>query len=91
MRLYPVEAIPLGVVPHDGVADQGTFEEGERVDPERTLVMACCDPAVGLLAAELARTAGRPADAFQRPSRAALTLLGRGPRPRRRRPPEPVG
>jgi molybdate-binding protein/transcriptional regulator with XRE-family HTH domain len=78
VRLYPAESIPLGMVPHDGVAHRGTLKEGERIDPERTLVMACCDPAVGLLAVELARTAGLRLLPLQRPSRAALTLLGQG-------------
>lgn len=78
VRVYPAESIPLGVVPHDGIAHTGALKVSETVDPERTLVMACCDPAVGLLAAELARTAGIRLLAFQRPSRAALTLLGQG-------------
>jgi molybdate-binding protein/transcriptional regulator with XRE-family HTH domain len=78
VRLYPAESIPLGVIPHDGIADRGVLKGGERPDPGRTLVMACCDPAIGLLAAELARTAGLRLLAFQRPSRVALTLLGRG-------------
>ena len=37
-------------------------------DPERTLVMACCDPAAGLLAAELARTADIRLIALPRPA-----------------------
>ena len=78
VRHYPAESIPLEVVPHDGVAHHGAFKEGDRVDPERTLVIACCDPAVGLLAVALARTVGLRLLAFPRPSRAALTLLGRG-------------
>ena len=114
LRLYPAESGPLGLVPHDGVAREGTLQPGEEpgdpartlvmaccdpavgllaaalaregtlqpgeepVDPERTLVMACCDPAVGLLAAELAREAGLRLLVFQRPSRAALALLGQG-------------
>jgi molybdate-binding protein len=41
-------------------------------------VIACCDPAVGLLAAELARTADVRLIALQRPSRMSLTLIGRG-------------
>ncbi len=49
-----------------------------RSTPSRTLLMACCDPAVGLLAAELAREAGVRLLAFQRSSRTALTLLGQG-------------
>ena len=40
--------------------------------------MACCDPAVGLLAAELARTADVRLIALQRPSRTSLSLLGEG-------------
>jgi molybdate-binding protein/transcriptional regulator with XRE-family HTH domain len=78
VRLYPAESTPLGLVPHDGIAREGALQAGEQIDPERTLVMACCDPAVGLLAAELARAGGPRLLAFQRPSRAALTLLGQG-------------
>jgi len=78
VRLYPAESGPLGIVPHDGVAHEGAFQPREESVPERTLVMACCDPAVGLLAAELAREAGLRLIVFQRPSRAALDLLGQG-------------
>lgn len=78
VRLYPAESSPLGIVPHDGLAHAGTLRAGEGNDPGRTLVMACCDPAAGLLAAELARAAGLRLLVFQRPSRAALTLLGQG-------------
>jgi molybdate-binding protein len=77
-RRYPVESNLLGVVPHDGVADRGAFREGEGVDPMRTLVIAGCDPAIGLLAGVLARTAGVRLLAIQRSSRAALRLLGQG-------------
>src|SRR5438552_3050713 len=46
-RLYPVEATPLGVIPHDGIIRQSGALPHERggADPETTLVMACCDPA----------------------------------------------
>ncbi len=80
-RLYPVEATPLGVVPHDGVARGG---EDDRelgplgFDPKNTLVMACCDPAVGLLAEALARESGIRLVALSRSSRSALELLGKG-------------
>jgi molybdate-binding protein len=40
--------------------------------------MACCDPAVNLLAAGLARTADVRLIALPRPSRTALALLGQG-------------
>ena len=76
-RLYPAEPTALGMIPHDGVI---TLEhQGQAAsDPRRTLVMACCDPAVGLLAAALAGTAGVRLLALQRPSRTALELLGQG-------------
>lgn len=77
-RYYPAEATPMGVVSHDGVFRHGSYEESQPGDPTQTLVMACCDPAVGLLAAELARTAGVRLVVFPRPSRSALTLLGQG-------------
>ncbi|MDE2509036.1 MAG: helix-turn-helix domain-containing protein [Planctomycetota bacterium] len=78
VRLYPVEATPLGVVPHDGVLIDGTLVEGAAFDPARTLIAASCDPAVGLLASALAETAGVRLIALQRPSRQALALLGAG-------------
>lgn len=80
IRLYPVEATPLGVMPHDGIIQQAGAVPHERggADPETTLVMACCDPAVGLLAAELARASGVRLLALPRSSRAALALLGSG-------------
>jgi hypothetical protein len=42
------------------------------------MVLACCDPAVGLLAAELARTAGLRLIALLRSSRDALQLVRQG-------------
>jgi molybdate-binding protein/transcriptional regulator with XRE-family HTH domain len=77
-RLYPVSATPMGVVQHDGVYQDGARVAGARSDPRRTLMMACCDPAVGLLAAELARVADVRLIAIQRPSRMSLSLLGEG-------------
>ena len=79
-RLFPAEPTPLGVVPHDGVARGAgpVPSEPGGADPGATLVMACCDPAVGLLADALARAAGVRLIALTRPSRAALDLLGRG-------------
>lgn len=79
-RLYPVESTPLGLLPHDGILDQAgaASREASGFDPRRTLVMASCDPAVGLLAAELLRTAEVRLVAIPRPSRAALGLLAQG-------------
>lgn len=78
VRLYPVEASPLGVIPHDGVFDHGSPRVQTGAEPGRTLVMACCDPAAGLLAAELMRTADVRLIVLPRPSRRALELLKGG-------------
>src|ERR1700678_1152054 len=44
--LYPVEVSPLGLLPHDGLFENGAFLDHPGVDPARTLVLASCDPAV---------------------------------------------
>jgi transcriptional regulator with XRE-family HTH domain len=75
---YPVEVSPLGLPAHDGVFRDGVFDDLPRVDAESTLVMACCDPAVGLLADALARLDGVRLIVLSRSSRAALDLLARG-------------
>jgi transcriptional regulator with XRE-family HTH domain len=78
IRLYPVEVSPLGLPPHDGA----WVETGPRLtswsDPSETLVMACCDPAANVLAAELARTSRVRLLVLPRSSQAALELLRRG-------------
>jgi len=77
VRLYPVEpaSSPMG---HDGVFDGSVLRERSQAAPGRTLVLAGCDPAAGMLAEALARAAGVRLLAFTRSSRAALDLLGRG-------------
>ena len=61
-------------------ASTGTARSAREIeaDPERTLVMACCDPAAGLLAAALARAADVRLIALPRSSGTALALLGQG-------------
>ncbi|MDG3006125.1 substrate-binding domain-containing protein [Paludisphaera mucosa] len=76
--LYPYEPTLAGAVAHDGVFEGGRFREGDEDEAGRTLVMAGCDPAVGFLAAGLARVANVRLIALPRSSRAALDLLGRG-------------
>ncbi|HKI19791.1 MAG TPA: substrate-binding domain-containing protein [Isosphaeraceae bacterium] len=78
IKLYPAEGTVSGVIPHDGVYLAGSSRGEVEADPEHTLVMACCDPAAGLLAAELARAAGVRLIALPRSSRTALSLLGQG-------------
>jgi molybdate-binding protein/DNA-binding XRE family transcriptional regulator len=71
---FPAEATPAGVIPHDGMGG----DEPEGPDPRTTLVLAGCDPAAGLLAAEYARLTGFRLLVLPRPSGEALTLVGRG-------------
>ena len=72
--LYPVEALNLNLAPHDGIWQKGVPQDRVSM-AERTLVMACCDPAAGLLASEYARASGFRLLVFPRGGRAALDLL----------------
>ena len=75
---YPVEATAAGVFAHDGVFRNGSFAASADVNPAMTLVLACCDPAAGLLASEYAGPTGFRLIVLPRSSRQALTLLGEG-------------
>jgi len=80
-RLYPAEATFTGMVAHDGVSaggriPGGRIRERDASEATRTLILSGCDPAAGLLAAELARTAHVRLIALPRSSRTALSLLG---------------
>jgi molybdate-binding protein/DNA-binding XRE family transcriptional regulator len=72
--LYPVEAMTLNPTPHDGVWQNGILRDGGSA-ADNTLVMASCDPAAGLLAAEYARASGFRLLVFPRGGRTALELL----------------
>lgn len=81
--LYPAEALPCGLRSHDGVHREGLLRGGratgpERADFDRTLVLAGCDPAVGLLSEAYAETTGFRLLAFSRGGGAALDLLRDG-------------
>jgi molybdate-binding protein/DNA-binding XRE family transcriptional regulator len=76
--LYPVEPSVTGLFARDGVLRSGVTCLSGAIRPEQTLVMATCDPAVGLLADELARTSDFRLLVFQRASRPALDLLRQG-------------
>ncbi len=76
--IYPVESSPLGILPHDGVWRDGEFHDHPFADPVRTLVVACCDPAVGLLAGEYARQTPFRMLVLPRSSRTAVELLAAG-------------
>ncbi|HVM95418.1 MAG TPA: substrate-binding domain-containing protein [Candidatus Acidoferrales bacterium] len=75
--LYPVERTFLGMLPPDGVRSADTYEVRAHEAADHTLVMAGCDPAVGLLAAELASASVRLLP-FIRSSRTGLELLRQG-------------
>jgi molybdate-binding protein/DNA-binding XRE family transcriptional regulator len=77
-RLFPVESGELGCLPHDGTWDGHRLQVESSAVAARTLVLATCDPAVGLLAAELARTENIRLLAFRRSSRDAMQLLAAG-------------
>jgi molybdate-binding protein/transcriptional regulator with XRE-family HTH domain len=75
---YPVESTAAGTVRHDGVWPEGMGGAGGAAeDPRRTLVMAGCDPAMGLLAAMLAGQGVRVL-CLMRSSGRALDLLREG-------------
>src|ERR1019366_29698 len=76
--VYPVEASLAGVLPHDGIFQNGRWNLSGDALPEETLVMASCDPVTGLLANEFARSSGFRLLVLQRSSTEALDLLGRG-------------
>ncbi len=72
---FPVEYNGLGVTPADGLVRQGQSHLASAHDPANTLVLACCDPAVGLLVQSLAQTCGVRLLVFCRSSLSALALL----------------
>jgi molybdate-binding protein/transcriptional regulator with XRE-family HTH domain len=78
--LYPVEPSALGVVRHDGTFWSGRSGSVERAGNvcEDAIVIAGCDPAIGLLAWDLLRVDGLRVIALTRSSRDALSLLERG-------------
>ena len=69
--LYPVEHTLTGAVPHDGLAREPT---GAPAGP-RTVVVAGCDPAAGLLASELSARAGLRLLALPRTGEEARELV----------------
>ena len=82
LLFYPCEETAAGEVAHDGIAardpiasDAREFSSG---DPSQTLVVAGCDPAASLLAAEYARQTGLRMLVVRRSSGRALQLLKAG-------------
>ncbi len=77
LLFYPVEATPLGEIPHDGLGEPESTSARVRL-AESTLVMAGCDPAAGLLARIYERATGYRMLVFPRSSLQALELLQQG-------------
>ncbi len=81
---YPAEPTGMGVVAHHGLgADRGANRGSTKEVPGRcrageVLVVATCDPAVGILATEFARQSGFQLLPLVRSSRQALALLSAG-------------
>jgi molybdate-binding protein/transcriptional regulator with XRE-family HTH domain len=75
----PVEGTAAGVIPHDGVygSSRGNRAMESGHSPDRTLLVAGCDPAIGLLAARVAASGIRLLP-LTRSSGQALRLLRDG-------------
>lgn len=82
--LFPAEPTPLGVMACDGRTDGRTDGRADGRAPlineslaDMTLVVACCDPAISLLARLYEQTTGFRLLAFCRSSQVSLELLQR--------------
>jgi molybdate-binding protein/transcriptional regulator with XRE-family HTH domain len=76
--LYPIEALLGSAWAHDGIKRAGVLHERGEWDASKTLVLAGCDPAAGLLAAEYGAASGFRLLAFSRGGGVALELLKQG-------------
>jgi molybdate-binding protein/transcriptional regulator with XRE-family HTH domain len=74
----PVEETASGEMAHDGVMESRADRYAPQFAPAQTLIMACCDPAAGLLASEYGRQTGLRMIVLPRSSGAALSLLAQG-------------
>ncbi len=76
--LFPVETLAGSSLVHDGICRDEMMMESGGWDASKTLVLAGCDPAAGLLAAEYAAASDFRLLAFTRGGGAALELLQQG-------------
>jgi molybdate-binding protein/DNA-binding XRE family transcriptional regulator len=75
---YPVEWPCVEYAPHDGIQGRGGVWESEDADPRRTLVIASCDPAIGLLAHHYRATTPYRMLVLVRSSKASIALVAKG-------------
>lgn len=77
--IYPVESTAAGMLPHDGITTTtGIDVVTPDARPDRTLVIAGCDPLVGLLVSEMAEQHDVRLIPLLRSSTQALELLQQG-------------
>jgi molybdate-binding protein/DNA-binding XRE family transcriptional regulator len=78
VHLYPAEPTAVGAIPHDGRLDGASMRCADSAPPERTLIVAGCDPLVGLLVAEMRARHGIRVLPLLRSSAQAIELLRLG-------------
>lgn len=75
---YPVEPTAAGILPHDATTTEGGIDVAGTSRPDRTLVIAGCDPLVGMLVQEMAERHAIRVLPLLRSSSEALDLLRQG-------------
>lgn len=75
---YPVEPTAAGAIPHDATVTPGGLDILPEARPDRTLVVAGCDPLVGFLVREIGDRHGVRVLPLLRSSSQALELLHQG-------------
>lgn len=79
LLVYPVEWTAAGAIAHDSVFEHGRLAiVAPGIQPDRTLVLAGCDPLVGLIVQAMAEQHGIRVLPLLRSSAQALDLLQRG-------------
>ena len=76
--VFPTEWTLAGSLRHDGIYGEEQLELTRTSDPEKTLVLAGCDPSVGLFSSHVRADCGLRVLPLIRSSREAIRLLGRG-------------
>ncbi len=76
--LFPTEWTLGGTLGHDGVHEEDRIELTRPCSPGKTLVIAGCDPAVGLLAAQIRAISDFRVIPLTRSSRKSMELLEQG-------------
>ena len=76
--VFPNESTTVGTLPSDGVYEGGGREVTRPSDPNRTLVIAGCDPAVSLLVARIGAMSDLRVIPLTRSSQRSVELLEQG-------------